>query len=164
MYASSASTFLILATLSAGILIGSVAVRGVHGKQAQVDSSDATPLKIPDPGQPVDKFHPDCQGSWTGCCQYQQSRRCLTEGQSSCHCRIMATAPTPTPPAVAATTTTVRTKETRDRDRGPTRTSRTFLTTSSGRFPGGGGDQGGSGARSPGFRLYCRSAWLHHHE
>jgi serine protease Do len=44
-----ASTFTILGTLSAGILIGSVAVHGVHGNESQVNSSDATPLKIPDP-------------------------------------------------------------------------------------------------------------------
>lgn len=43
-----ASTFTILATLSAGILIGSVAAHGVHG-QDKVDSSDATPLAIPKP-------------------------------------------------------------------------------------------------------------------
>src|ERR1700755_3544055 len=44
-----ASTFTILGTLSAGILIGSVAVHGVRGNETQTDSSDATPLKIPDP-------------------------------------------------------------------------------------------------------------------
>jgi serine protease Do len=44
-----ASTFTILATLSAGILIGSVAVHGVRGNETQTDSSDATPLKIPNP-------------------------------------------------------------------------------------------------------------------
>jgi serine protease Do len=44
-----ASTFTILGTLSAGILIGSVAVHGVRGNEAQTDSSDATPLKIPNP-------------------------------------------------------------------------------------------------------------------
>src|SRR6201996_3761893 len=44
-----ASTFTILGTLSAGILIGSVAVHGVRGNEKQTDSSDATPLKIPDP-------------------------------------------------------------------------------------------------------------------
>jgi serine protease Do len=44
-----AFTFMILGTLSAGILIGSVAVHGVRGNEAQPDSSDATPLKIPDP-------------------------------------------------------------------------------------------------------------------
>src|ERR1700761_7230204 len=44
-----ASTFVILGTLSAGILIGSVAVHGVRGNEAQTDSSDATPLKIPNP-------------------------------------------------------------------------------------------------------------------
>src|ERR1700742_1308452 len=44
-----ASTFVILCTLSAGILIGSVAVHGVRGNEAQTDSSDATPLKIPNP-------------------------------------------------------------------------------------------------------------------
>jgi serine protease Do len=43
------STFVILGTLSAGILIGSVAVHGVRGDEAQTDSSDATPLKIPNP-------------------------------------------------------------------------------------------------------------------
>ena len=44
-----ASIFTILGTLSAGILIGSVAVHGVHGNETQTDSSDATPLKIPNP-------------------------------------------------------------------------------------------------------------------
>jgi serine protease Do len=44
-----ASTFTILGTLSAGIVIGSVAVHGVRGNETQLDSSDATPLKIPNP-------------------------------------------------------------------------------------------------------------------
>jgi serine protease Do len=44
-----ASTFTILGTLSAGILIGSVAVHGVRGNETQTDSSDASPLKIPSP-------------------------------------------------------------------------------------------------------------------
>ena len=42
-------TFTILATLSVGILLGSVMAHGVHGKESTVDSSDATPLQIPDP-------------------------------------------------------------------------------------------------------------------
>ncbi|HVW77016.1 MAG TPA: trypsin-like peptidase domain-containing protein [Alloacidobacterium sp.] len=42
-----ATTFTILATLSAGILIGSVVAHGVKGQESQVNSSDATPLKIP---------------------------------------------------------------------------------------------------------------------
>ncbi len=42
-------TFAILATLSAGILIGSVVAHGVNGKEAKVDSSDAQPLQIPSP-------------------------------------------------------------------------------------------------------------------
>src|ERR1700728_5265947 len=44
-----ASTFTILGTLSAGILIGSVAVHGVRGNETQTDSSDAKPLQIPNP-------------------------------------------------------------------------------------------------------------------
>lgn len=48
-----ASTFAILATLSAGILIGSVVAHGVHGQEAKhaskIDTSDATPLKVPAP-------------------------------------------------------------------------------------------------------------------
>ena len=45
-----ASTFIILGTLSAGIVIGSVAVHGVRGNEkTQLDSSDATPQKIPNP-------------------------------------------------------------------------------------------------------------------
>jgi serine protease Do len=44
-----APTFVILGTLSAGILIGSIAVHGVKGNETQTDSSDATPLKIPNP-------------------------------------------------------------------------------------------------------------------
>jgi len=52
-YRRLASTFTILATLSAGILIGSVVAHGVHGQEskqaAKIDTSDATPLKIPAP-------------------------------------------------------------------------------------------------------------------
>jgi serine protease Do len=43
-----AFTFTILATLSGGILIGSLVANGVHG-QTKVNSSDAAPLKIPPP-------------------------------------------------------------------------------------------------------------------
>jgi serine protease Do len=50
-YRRLASTFTILATLSAGILIGSVIAHGVHGQEskqnAKIDTADATPLKIP---------------------------------------------------------------------------------------------------------------------
>ena len=43
-------TFVLLGTLSAGILVGSVITRNVSGKEQQaVDSSDARPLAIPDP-------------------------------------------------------------------------------------------------------------------
>ncbi len=45
------TTFALLATLSAGILVGSVLTHGVSGKEQQqaVDSSDARPLVIPSP-------------------------------------------------------------------------------------------------------------------
>jgi serine protease Do len=43
------TTFVLLATLSVGILAGSVLTRGVSGKEQQVDSSDAKPLVIPSP-------------------------------------------------------------------------------------------------------------------
>jgi serine protease Do len=49
-YRRLASTFTILATLSAGILIGSIVAHGVRGQEAsKVDTSDATPLKVPSP-------------------------------------------------------------------------------------------------------------------
>jgi serine protease Do len=44
------STFALLATLSVGILVGSVLTRGVSGKeQAAIDTSDARPIIIPSP-------------------------------------------------------------------------------------------------------------------
>ena len=45
------SIFTLLATLSAGILIGSFVTHGVRGQESKVDTSDATPLKIPQPKQ-----------------------------------------------------------------------------------------------------------------
>ena len=42
-----ASAFTILATLTAGIMVGSVIAHTVRGQEAQVNSADATPLKIP---------------------------------------------------------------------------------------------------------------------
>lgn len=48
-----ASTFTILATLSVGIILGSVIAHGVHGQEenqpTKIDTSDATPLKVPAP-------------------------------------------------------------------------------------------------------------------
>jgi serine protease Do len=44
-----ATTFTILATLSAGILIGSVVAHGVRGQENKVDSSDANLLRVPNP-------------------------------------------------------------------------------------------------------------------
>lgn len=41
------TTFALLATLSAGILVGSVITRGVSGKEQAPDTSDAKPLVIP---------------------------------------------------------------------------------------------------------------------
>jgi serine protease Do len=43
------ATFALLATLSVGILAGSVLTRNVSGKEQTVDSSDARPLSIPSP-------------------------------------------------------------------------------------------------------------------
>ncbi|WP_263353452.1 trypsin-like peptidase domain-containing protein [Acidicapsa acidisoli] len=42
-----ASTFAILATISAAILVGSYTAHGVHGQDKTDNSTDATPLKIP---------------------------------------------------------------------------------------------------------------------
>jgi serine protease Do len=44
-----ASSFTILAVLSAAILVGSVLAHSVRGQESQVNSSDATPLKVPAP-------------------------------------------------------------------------------------------------------------------
>jgi serine protease Do len=41
-----ASTFLVLATVSAAIVAGSYAAHGVRGQEKQSDSADATPLKV----------------------------------------------------------------------------------------------------------------------
>src|SRR6202035_5067688 len=60
-----ASTFTILGTLSAGILIGSVAVHGVRGNETQTDSTDATPLKIPAPAT-LSPTVPPCGGDDDG--------------------------------------------------------------------------------------------------
>jgi serine protease Do len=43
------TTFVLLATLSAGILVGSILTRNVSGKEQSVDSSDARPITIPSP-------------------------------------------------------------------------------------------------------------------
>src|SRR6204780_931229 len=48
-------TFSVLATLSVGILIGSVVSYGVKGKEGQ-KSSDATPLTMPSPQQLSNTF------------------------------------------------------------------------------------------------------------
>src|SRR5271165_7506352 len=51
-----ASTLVILATLSLGILIGTVVSAGVKGKEKSGTSSDATPLTVPSPQQLSSQF------------------------------------------------------------------------------------------------------------
>jgi serine protease Do len=51
-----ASTLVILATLSLGILIGTVVSGGVKGKEKPASSSDATPLTVPSPQQLSSQF------------------------------------------------------------------------------------------------------------
>ena len=51
-----ASTFAVLATLSAAILAGSYYAHGVHGQAKHDDSSDATPLKVPNTSVAPNEF------------------------------------------------------------------------------------------------------------
>ena len=51
-----ATTFAVLATLSAAILVGSYTAHGVHGQEKQSDSNDATPLKIPNTSVAPNEF------------------------------------------------------------------------------------------------------------
>ncbi len=51
-----ASTLVVLATLSLGILIGTVVSGGVKGKEKGVSSADATPLQVPSPQQLSNQF------------------------------------------------------------------------------------------------------------
>ena len=51
-----ASTLVILATLSLGILIGTVVSAGVKGKEKAASASDATPLQVPSPQQLSSQF------------------------------------------------------------------------------------------------------------
>jgi serine protease Do len=51
-----ASTLVILATLSLGIMIGTVVASGVKGKEKAVASADATPLSVPSPQQLSSQF------------------------------------------------------------------------------------------------------------
>jgi len=51
-----ASTFVLLATLSAAIVGGSFAAHGVRGQEKQIDSADATPLKVVNSTVPPNEF------------------------------------------------------------------------------------------------------------
>src|ERR1035441_10145471 len=51
-----ASTFAVLATLSAAIVAGSFAAHGVSGQEQQNDSADATPLKVVNSTTPPNEF------------------------------------------------------------------------------------------------------------
>src|SRR5579863_3214915 len=51
-----ASMFILLATLSAGIVAGSYVAHGVRGQEKQNDSADATPLKVVDSPVPPNPF------------------------------------------------------------------------------------------------------------
>ena len=64
----------ILATLSLGILIGTVVSGAVKGKE-QNSSSDATPLKVPSPVQMSNQFSDDRPAARTDGSQYQHRNR-----------------------------------------------------------------------------------------
>src|SRR5579862_3780912 len=51
-----ASAFLLLATLSAAVVVGSFAAHGVRGEEKQADSADATPLKVLNSTTPPNDF------------------------------------------------------------------------------------------------------------
>jgi serine protease Do len=51
-----ASAFVLLATLSAAIVAGSFAAHGVRGQEKQIDSADATPLKVVNSTLPPNEF------------------------------------------------------------------------------------------------------------
>ena len=51
-----ASTFAVLAILSAAIVAGSFAAHGVRGQEQQNDSADATPLKVVNSTTPPNEF------------------------------------------------------------------------------------------------------------
>ena len=51
-----ASTFVVLATISAAIVAGSFAAHGVRGQETQNSSSDATPLHVIDSPVPPNEF------------------------------------------------------------------------------------------------------------
>src|SRR5579863_9005526 len=51
-----ASMFILLATLSAGIVAGSFIAHGVRGQEKQNDSADATPLKVVNSPVPPNEF------------------------------------------------------------------------------------------------------------
>ncbi len=75
-----ASTFLLLATVSAAIVGGSFAAHGVRGQERKSDSSDATPLKVSDSPTKPNEFVKIAQavGTCRGQHQYadpSQSRR-----------------------------------------------------------------------------------------
>jgi serine protease Do len=51
-----ASVFVLLATLSVAIVAGSFAAQGVRGQEKQIDSADATPLKVVNSTVPENEF------------------------------------------------------------------------------------------------------------
>src|SRR5436305_8668578 len=51
-----ASMFILLATLSVGIVAGSYVAHGVRGQEKQNDSADATPLKVVNSPVPPNEF------------------------------------------------------------------------------------------------------------
>src|SRR5580692_12862666 len=51
-----ASTFVVLAAVSAAIVAGSYAAHGVRGQESQSDSSDASPLKVVNSTTPPNDF------------------------------------------------------------------------------------------------------------
>ena len=77
-----ASTFVLLATLSAAIVAGSFAAHGVRGQEKQNDSSDATPLKVVNSPIPPNDFVQHRQAGGTGGGEHQHPDAAQAVGQN----------------------------------------------------------------------------------
>ena len=155
-----ASTFILLATLSAAIVAGSFAAHGVRGQEKQNNSADATPLKVVNSTVPPNEFVKIAKQVGPGGGEYQHPDPAQAIGKQG-----------PPQPSRRASSLSRRIPATTTRDNDQTSqagrraTSRTSSTASSAaRFPTRMAATRTAASGVARLGLHRRSQGLHHHQ
>jgi serine protease Do len=168
-----ATAFAVLATLTAAIVVGSYTAHGVHGQAKTDDSSDATPLKVPNTSVAPNEFAKIAKQSsaprWSTSTPAPCPRRPATKARAvSIPTAAWRRSNSSHPMTMKTTRAATARGRIKTRAKDKARAVKTFRTSSTAslaaRLPGDGWRRSGRRARFARLRLHRRCQGLHHHQ